>query len=59
MKAARTPGLSWASRATDIGGEFVQKFIGAELVGIIGIEVGIERVEVIDAGRGFARLHCR
>src|SRR5215468_3784370 len=28
-------------------GEFIQEFVGPELVGIVCIEVGIERIEVI------------
>src|SRR5579864_9027928 len=35
--------------------EFVQEFIGTELVGIVGIEVRIERIEVISE-HGLSRL---
>src|SRR5579862_121177 len=35
------------SSRTNVGPEFIQKFIGAELVGIVGVEVRKERVEVI------------
>src|SRR5580765_1926965 len=39
-----------------IGAELVEKFVGAKLIGIVGIEVGIERIKMI-AQSGLRRLH--
>ena len=30
-----------------VGREFIEEFIGAELIGIVRVEIGIERIEVI------------
>src|SRR5579859_601081 len=35
----------------NIGGEFIQEFVGAKLVGIVGIEIRIKRVEVVAQNR--------
>src|SRR5579871_4045589 len=31
----------------NVGGKFVEEFVGAKLVGIVGVEVGIERIVMI------------
>ncbi len=40
----------------NVGGEFVEELVGTELVGVVGVEIGIERVEVIAQHR-FRGLH--
>src|SRR5229473_1552910 len=49
-------GVFFRFAGVNVGGEFVEEFVGAKLVGIVGVEIGIERVEVI-AQHGFRRLH--
>jgi len=31
----------------NVGGKFVHEFVGTELIGIVGVEIGIKRIEVI------------
>ena len=42
--------------SANVGAKFIQKLVGAELVGIFGIEIRIQRIEVIAQNR-FRRLH--
>src|SRR5438309_1895239 len=42
---------------TDKPRELVEEFVGAKLIGIFGIEIGIKRVEVVAQSR-FSRMHA-
>src|SRR5258708_7473716 len=49
-------GVFFRFAGVNVGREFVEEFVGAELVGIVGIEIGIERIEMIAQHR-FRGLH--